>query len=69
LVPHSIKSELSPTNKKRREKFSEFWQIFLTSAISTDFSDYVPIKNSDKKFAEYLPSRSTAKPCLLELFS
>jgi hypothetical protein len=41
---------LGPTNKKT-EKFSEFWQHLLTSANSTDFSNYVLIKNCGKKFA------------------
>jgi hypothetical protein len=52
---------LSPTNKKNPEKSSELWQNFQTSENSTDFSNCIPIKNSEEKSAEILPASSTKK--------
>jgi hypothetical protein len=46
---------------KNPKKFSEFWQNLQTSENSTDFSNCVPIKNSEEKYAEILPASSTKK--------
>jgi hypothetical protein len=47
--------------RKNQEKFSEFWQNFQTSENSTNFSNCVPIKNSEEKSAEILPANRTKK--------
>ena len=38
--------------KINSEKLSEFWKNFLTSTNSTDFSNYLPIKNSPNFFCQ-----------------
>jgi hypothetical protein len=43
---------LGSTSKKKTEKFSDFWQNFLTLKNSTYFFICVPIKNANQKFAE-----------------
>jgi hypothetical protein len=44
---------------KNPEKSSEFWQNFQTYENSTDFSNCIPIKNSEEKYAEILQASST----------
>jgi hypothetical protein len=46
---------------KKPEKLSEIWKKFLTFENSSDFSKYVPIKNSEEMFTEILPASSTKK--------
>jgi hypothetical protein len=54
---------LSPTSKKKTEKFSEFWQNFKASENSTDFSNCVPIKILKLNLYKFLPASSTKKTC------
>jgi hypothetical protein len=70
LSKHSIslwiylrRARLSSTNKKPK-KILRILQNFQTSENSTDFSNCVPIKNSEEKSAEILPAGSTKKLAL-----